>query len=340
MLRKWHEVVRSARYWKTIKSNLLSRYDRIWLRQAFRAWNRWHRTARIVKYRYARVDRKLLEQSISWWLWARAFSKDEQQKVRRITNIDKRYMHYRRLKLLRLCMQAWEQTLLTQDTKRSRARQVDRLLLGFQPHSDHARLTVFFLAWTRSASIAKMRKKGFKRAKRQWIGYTRRAVLSKCFDFWRDDAESERISRQMFARSVHFGVRRLLLRIVETWKDTVVMRTECQKSEKIVFLKIRKNAFQVKAGVLSEWHGVVAMRRAWIRFGLWVQHHHQRLLEREILAAWHESAISYFTFRHAVSRVLLLRQRSSMRTFLLGWRWKIDDTRSLEIQVRFCFLEG
>jgi len=179
-----------------------------------------------------------------------------------------------------------------------------------------------------------MRKKGFKRAKRQWLGYSRRAVLSKCFDFWRDDAESERISRQVYSRSVQIGVRRLLLRIVEIWKATVVVSSEHQKSEQTLFLKVRRNQFRLTARVVSEWRDVFAKRRARIRLQLWIKYHHVQSLKRDTLSAWQQSAGSDWKDRHAVLRILLLRKRAFLRLFLLAWRWRIDDARSLKSQVR------
>jgi hypothetical protein len=330
----WQEAVRFKRFKKKVQNNLSNRYACAWLRQVVRGWNRWQRTARVVKSKSAQLEKRLLGQSVSSWSSTRAFSRDDQRKARRRANVEQRCVHHRLLRLQRLSMRAWEQTLLAQDTKTSRAHQLATILLTFQVKVEHAQTASCFLAWARRASLGKMRKMGFKRAKRQWLGYSRRAVLSKCFDFWRDDAESERISRQVYSRSVQIGVRRLLLRIVEIWKTTVVVSTEHQKSEQALFFKVRKIKFRLTARVVSEWRDVFAKRRARIRRQLWMKYHHVQSLKRDILSAWKESAGSDWKDRHAVLRIVLLRKRAFIRLFLLAWRWRIDDARSLETQVR------
>ena len=330
----WQEAVRFEHFKKKVLISFSNRFACVWLRQVVRGWNRWQRTVRIVKSKFSQLEKRLLGQSVSSWSSTRAFSRDDQRKAHRRANVGQRCVQHRLLRLQRLCIQAWEQTLLAQDTKTSRAHQLDTILLAFQVKVEHAQTAACFLAWARRASLGKMRKKGFKRAKRQWLGYSRRAVLSKCFDFWRDDAESERISRQVYSRSVHIGVRRLLLRIVEIWKATVVVSTEHQKSEQTLFLKVRKIKFRLTARVVSEWRDVFAKRRARIRLQLWMKNHNVQSLKRDTLIAWQESAGSDWKDRHAVLRILLLRKRAFARMFLLEWRWGIDDARSLQSQVR------
>jgi len=330
----WQEAVRFERFKKRIKKNLSNRYACVLLRHVVRGWNLLQRTARIVKSKSAELEKRLLGQSVSSWSSTRAFSRDDQRKARRSANVAQRCVHHRLRRLQRLSMRAWEQTLLAQATKISRAHQLDTILLAFRVKVEHAQTAACFLAWACRASLGKMRKMGFKRAKRQWLGYSRRAVLSKCFDFWRDDAESERISRQVYSRSVQIGVRRLLLRIVEIWKATVVVSTEHQKSEQALLFKIRKITFRLTARVLSEWRDVFAKRRARIRLQLWMKYHHMQSLKRDTLSAWQESAGSDWKDRHAVLKIMLLRKRAFVRLFLLAWRWRIDDARSLESQVR------
>lgn len=236
--------------------------------------------------------------------------------------------------LKRVCLQGWEQAILKVETIRSRAQRFDKVLIESQAVLGDALVLHCLLVWSRVASMARMRKNGVKRAKRKWLGHTTRAVLSNFWERWRDDTESERISRQVLARSMLVGSRRLRARQLAEWKMQVVCRHKDRKREAVLSFRSRKQDLRRMEIVLQEWRALASARCSWRRMKARLLSRYLRCLYRHAFVGWHARAYSP---QLSASRMLGFvggtRGRSSKRELLQSWHDFVFAIRSLSKQV-------
>ena len=178
---------------------------------------------------------------------------------------------------------------------------------------------------------------GFKRAKRKWLGYTTRAILTNFWDRWRGDAESERISRQVCARSALLGARKLLIRLFSIWKLEFACTYADRKFEAVVCFKRRKHVLRSKAIAVKEWRTLSIWRRWWRRSQARILGQYCRSLRRHALGAWHATSSSSILHNNGfVELVINLRCKSRQRDLLMAWRSQANAVRLLLDQVPCC----
>ena len=322
-----------------------------------------HQYRLIVKQKLAsRRARMLLWDCMRPWCWMRDLAKQDQRKLNRLSRLDRRRTHHCELKLQRRCVVAWEEAIMKRETLMSRTLRIDALVQNSQLNIENGEQRAFFLAWARASSLIQIRKKGFTRAKRQWIGYSTRAVLSRFFDLWRDEVEHERVSRQMCAQLVRLGSckllaksfdhwrddaesqrvsrqvctrservqsRKLMLRIVEIWTRKVVDSSANKKSEQILSHKIRIRSFGILKRVMSEWRAMSKVRLTWRRKTSRLQSKCLRMLMKCALFTWQATVGSNLYYANPITILASRRSRSLKLYSLLVWRWRIDDVNSL-----------
>jgi hypothetical protein len=299
------------------------------------------RSTRLILTRCA-LRRKVAVLSESFCIWDLALDTAKEHRraahisakqERRFTKMAQTRAEKHSVALKRVCLQRWEQAILKVETIRSRAQRLDKLLVDSHAVVGGAFVLHCLLVWSRVASLARMRKNGVKRAKRKWLGYTTRAVLSSFWDRWRDDAESERISRQVLARSMLVGSRKLRARQLAAWKMQVVCKHKDRKREAVLSFRCRKQDLRHKELIVPEWRALASAQCWWRRLKARLLSRYLRGLNRRTFVGWHASAYSQLSGSRMLGFVWVMRGRSSKRELLRSWRGFVYAVRSLSKQV-------